>query len=254
MWGTGCPSCGPAEMLFERHRPRCRVSGAIAALVFLSAGLLGGAEVNGVIAITKQITRQRVAPVSGIYHRGAAVGPAGETAEFSRSELARSAVYLEGGAPGAEAPFIVELKQQNRTFLPETLVVPLGATVSFPNLDPIFHNVFSFSKSSTFDLGNYPQDETRKVTFGKPGIVSVFCHLHPNMSASIVVAPSRWYASPDANGRYALKDVPPGDYTLVFWHKTAGFFRRKISVANQPVTVDFTIPVSEEDAGQRASR
>ncbi len=241
-------------MPFARHRPLCRASAALAALALLSAGSLAAAEVNGVIAITKQITRRRVAPVAGIYHRGAAVGPSDETAEFSRSELARSAVYLEGGPTAAEAPFSVELKQQNRAFLPETLVVPLGATVSFPNLDPIFHNVFSFSKPSTFDLGNYPQGETRKVTFRKPGIVSVFCHLHPNMSASIVVAPSRWYASPDSNGRYVLTDVPPADYTLVFWHKTAGFFRRKISVADQPVTVDFTIPVSEEDTGSRASR
>jgi plastocyanin len=241
-------------MPFARHRPRSRGFAALAAFIFASAGLLGAAEVNGTIAITKQITRQRVAPVAGIYHRGAAVGPPAEMAEFSRSELTRSAVYLEGGESFPIGNVSVELKQQNRMFLPETLVIPVGATVSFPNLDPIFHNVFSFSRPSTFDLGNYPQGETRQVTFGKPGIVSVFCHLHSNMSASIVVAPSRWYASPEADGGYALKDVPPGNYTLVFWHKTAGFFRRKIAVAADAVTVNFTIPVSEEDSGKRASR
>jgi hypothetical protein len=146
------------------------------------------------------------------------------------------------------------MKQQNRTFLPETLVIPAGSTVSFPNLDPIFHNVFSFSRSNTFDLGNYPKDDTRKVAFKKPGIVSVFCRLHSNMSANIVIAPSRWYGTPDADGRYSLNDVPPGEYTLVYWHKTAGFFRRPVHVADGAVTIDFTIPVSEEDHDKRAAR
>lgn len=241
-------------MPFARHPQRCRSLAAAAALTLLSASLLGAAEVNGTIAITKQITRQRVAPVAGIYHRGAAVGPPADMAEFSRSELARSAIYLEGGESAPAENVSAELKQQNRMFLPETLVIPVGATVSFPNLDPIFHNVFSFSRPSTFDLGNYPQGETRKVTFRKAGIVSVFCHLHSNMSASIVVAPSRWYASPNADGGYALKDVPPGNYTLVFWHKTVGFFRRRITVADDAVTVNFTIPVSEEDSAKGADR
>ena len=227
---------------------------ALASFALLSVHSLGAAEVNGTIAITKRITKQRVSPVAGIYHRGAAVAPPDEMAEFSRSELARSAIYLEGGPPSAGAPVTVELKQQNRMFLPETLVVAVGATVSFPNLDPIFHNVFSFSRPNTFDLGNYPKGETRKVTFNKPGIVSVFCHLHPNMSASIVIAPSRWYASPGGDGGYSLKDVPPGDYTLVFWHKTAGFFRRRITVADRAVAADFTIPISEDNSAKRNSR
>jgi plastocyanin len=241
-------------MSLARHKKKCRGLAALAAFGLLTVGLLGAAEVKGVIAITKQITRQRVAPVAGLYHRGAAVGPPAEAGEFSRSELARSAIYLEGGQSSAGEDVTVELKQQSRAFSPETLVIPVGATVSFPNLDPIFHNVFSFSRPSTFDLGNYPKGETRNVTFHKPGIVSVFCHLHSNMSASIVIAPSRWYATPNADGGYSLQNVPPGNYTLVFWHKTAGFFRRRITVAAEAVTVDFTIPVREEDADHRASR
>lgn len=254
MWGTACKAQGPAEMSFALLRHRCPALAAIVAFVFVSTAALSAGEVSGVVAITKRITRQRVAPVAGIYHRGAAVAPSTEMAAFSRSELARSAIYLEGGKPSAVESVTVELEQRNRTFSPETLVVPLGATVSFPNLDPIFHNVFSFSRPSTFDLGNYPQGETRKVTFRKPGIVSVFCHLHSNMSASIVVAPTRWYAAPAADGGYSLKDVPPGKYTLVFWHKAAGFFRRPITVAADPVTVNFTIPVSEEIVNERAFR
>ena len=104
------------------------------------------------------------------------------------------------------------------------IVVPAGSTVSFPNLDPIFHNVFSLSKPKSFDLGNYPKDHTRTVTFPKPGIVIVGCHLHANMSAVIVVTPNRWSTTADAQGHFTLPAVPPGAYTVVAWHKSVGIF------------------------------
>ena len=91
----------------------------------------------------------------------------------------------------------------------------MGSSVSFANLDPIFHNVFSFSKAKSFDLGNYPKDQTRIGTFSKAGIVLVDCHLHPNMSAVIVVTPNRWGTKADPSGRFVLPGVPPGTYTVV---------------------------------------
>ncbi len=126
------------------------------------------------------------------------------------------------------------LNQQDRGFTPDLVVVPAGSTVSFPNLDPIFHNVFSLSKAKSFDLGNYPKDHTRTVTFSKPGIVIVGCHLHANMSAVIVVTPNRWSTTADAQGHFTLPAVPPGTYTIVAWHKSAGFFRKKIEVTAEP--------------------
>src|SRR6266478_2542793 len=89
-------------------------------------------------------------------------------------ERARVVVYVEGIVPGS--PRTGTIEQRNRQFLPEILVLPIGSTVSFPNMDPIFHNVFSLSKPRTFDLGNYPKNHTRTVTFTKPGIVFVNCH------------------------------------------------------------------------------
>jgi plastocyanin len=139
-----------------------------------------------------------------------------------------------------------KIEQTNRRFLPDMLVIQAGSKVSFPNLDPIFHNVFSLSGPRTFDLGNYPKGDTRVVAFPEPGVVYVNCHLHPNMAAAIVVAPNRWNTKADREGRFVLRDVPPGKYTIVAWHKAAGFFRQQIQIVEgRDERVEFLIPVEE---------
>jgi plastocyanin len=170
-------------------------------------------------------------------------------------------VYLEGGPgkegspgktePGAAEPVTAEMEQQNRRFSPDLIVIPAGSPVSFPNFDPIFHNVFSLSKAKSFDLGNYSKGQTRMVTFPKAGIVAVYCHLHPNMAATIVVTPNRWGARADAAGQYVLADVPPGKYTVVAWHKNGGTFRKTIEVtAGQDAEANFFVPLPELPAGE----
>jgi plastocyanin len=203
----------------------------------------GSAEIRGVVHITKRLTKRPVAPVAAAYHRGVAVQPNGAEGDFVAAELGRVAIYLEKQAlPSVVVP--AKLAQKDRRFLEDTVVIPAGSSVSFPNLDPIFHNVFSLSKIKSFDLGNYPQNETRSVTFPKPGIVRVYCHLHPNMSASIVVTPNRWAAKPDEDGTFRFSDVPPGEHTVVVWHKSAGFFRERVRLAaGQALDVNFTIPI-----------
>lgn len=130
-------------------------------------------------------------------------------------------------------------------------MVPVGSTVSFPNMDPIFHNVFSLSKAKMFDLGNYPKDHTRTVTFSKVGVVLVNCYLHPNMAAAIVVTPNQWCAKADKSGRFVLRDVPADTYTIVAWHKTSGSFRQKITVDQHGQTaVEFLIPLDENGVAQ----
>ena len=143
------------------------------------------------------------------------------------------------------------MEQKNRRFLPDLVVIPVGSTVSFPNLDEIFHNVFSLSKPRSFDLGNYPMNQTRLVTFSKAGVVFVNCHLHPNMAAAIVVTPNRWSTKADGGGNFVLPQVPPGKYTIVAWHKTAGYFRQEITVTEKGRSgVEFLIPVDESAVGK----
>jgi plastocyanin len=106
------------------------------------------------------------------YDRNAGVALKSDSAEDSLSfERERVVVYLEGGLPAQTGSITAQIVQQNRRFLPDILWIPAGSTVSFPNLDPIFHNVFSLSKPKEFDLGNYPKDHTRTVVFPKPGVV-----------------------------------------------------------------------------------
>ncbi|HWF65875.1 MAG TPA: hypothetical protein VN670_01145, partial [Acidobacteriaceae bacterium] len=201
------------------------------------------------IIVTRKLTRPSVtAPVS-VYQRGTSV-KLGRTADKDpiAFELSRVVVYLEGNAAASPAaltsPRSIEIKQVNRQFRPDLAVVPVGTTVSFPNMDPIFHDVYSLSKAKSFDLGAYDKGQTRRVTFRRPGVVEVYCHLHPNMAAMIMVVANRYYARPDSDGEYRISGVPPGHYTLVAWHKTAGFFRKTIDVEpDRATTADFVIPL-----------
>lgn len=110
------------------------------------------------------------------------------------------------------------LIQKDQAFVPRVIAVPRGELVDFPNMDPIFHNVFSVSPAKRFDLGKYPRPQSRTVRFEKPGIVNVFCDIHSDMAAYIVVLANRAFARPDAQGRYRLPELPAGRYRLAWWH------------------------------------
>jgi plastocyanin len=215
------------------------------------------ASIEGTIVVKKKLTKRRVTAQVPMYERGPAVDfsadPEDDPLAFERS---RVAVYLEGQFPTQPAAAAVQVMEQaNRRFSPELLVVQTGAKVSFPNNDPIFHNVFSLSGPKTFDLGNYPKGDTRIVAFPEPGIVYVNCHLHSNMTATIVVTPNRWNARADRDGRFELPDVPPGKYTIVAWHKAAGFFRQPVVLASgRDEHVEFLIPLDENGRRIDSSR
>jgi plastocyanin len=145
-------------------------------------------SITGTIQIEKKLTKRRVTPAVSVYQRGTAVELGKDTEEdpleFERS---RVVIYLEGPGPtGANTadPATFKIQQLNRRFSPDLLVVPVGSTVSFPNMDPIFHNIFSLSKPKSFDLGSYDKGESRDVSFPKPGMIDIDCHLHPNMAAT----------------------------------------------------------------------
>src|SRR5579871_4363304 len=176
------------------------------ALALASALSLRANEITGTITIQHKLTKPRVTPTGDLYERGMAVPLAtGQQKDDPLTyERTHVAIYIEGDY--ASQAVTADLNQQDRGFTPDLIVVPVGSTVSFPNLDPIFHNVFSLSKVKAFDLGNYPKDNTRTVTFTKPGIVVVGCHLHANMSAVIVVTPNKWAAMADPEGHFTLKD------------------------------------------------
>jgi plastocyanin len=155
---------------------------------------------------------------------------------------AQAVVYLEKLDGAAAKPTEgAALRQTEKRFDPRLLVVTAGSKVDFPNDDLVFHNVFSLSKGNEFDLGLYRQGSSKTVKFSNPGVVDVFCNIHPEMIATVLVVQNDRYAVVDPDGHYSLS-VPPGKHTLaVYW--SAGVLERKeIEVeAGGKTTVDLTL-------------
>lgn len=123
------------------------------------------------------------------------------------------------------------MKQENKTFTPAVLVVQKGTTVQFPNLDAFFHNVFSVTPDNSFDLGSYRQGETKGVTMTRPGVVNVYCNMHPQMVGHILVVPNGNYVRAGKDGFFRLTNVPAGHHRIVAWAPEA-----KPAVAEADVT------------------
>jgi plastocyanin len=137
------------------------------------------------------------------------------------TDLSDVVVYLEGGKERAQ-PSRTTVLMKGKAFLPRVAVVPVGSTVEFPNQDPIFHNVFSVSGDNRFDLELYKRPKSGSWTFQAPGVVRVYCNIHPQMSAVVLVRDNPHFTRAAADGAWALFDVPPGRYTLKAWHERAG--------------------------------
>lgn len=175
-------------------------------------------------------------------------GPGGTPASSlpDTNELKNVVVYLDS-APADDAspaPPDLAIAQLHEFFQPHVLPVLAGWSVAFPNRDPIFHNVFSLSSAKAFDLGRYPQNASKSVHFGKPGIVQVFCHIHSDMSAVVLVLTNRYFAVPNDAGHYGIDGVPAGDYRVVAWHeRTHATFRHVHVAAGGTSVIDFNIPL-----------
>jgi len=131
----------------------------------------------------------------------------------NKPDLSGVVVWLDPLDPhDAVLPRHQRMLQKNKTFIPHVLPVSLGSTVEFPNLDPIFHNAFSNFNGQVFDLALYPPGKSKTVTFRRPGVVRIFCNIHPAMSAVIVVVNTPYYTVSDRSGHFSLPDVAPGRY------------------------------------------
>jgi plastocyanin len=129
------------------------------------------------------------------------------------------------------------VEQRGREFLPRVMAISVGSTVSFPNFDSVFHNVFSISPAGAFDLGIYKVGEARDYTFQKEGIVRIGCNLHANMSAYIAVVSAPAYVVTDEAGRFAFRRLAPGKYKLKAWSERS----------KGPITQDITIKAGKNE-------
>jgi plastocyanin len=162
------------------------------------------------------------------------------------------------GAAPVRAAGAYRMAQKDLTFQPFVLVVPVGAEVAFPNLDPVRHHVYSFSPAKTFELKLYGREDNRSIRFDKAGVVAIGCNIHDAMSAYIRVVDTPYAAKTGASGEVTITGLPPGAATLTVWHpflKAArNEARRTLAIpasgpARQALVLDLRKPAVQHDHG-----
>lgn len=212
------------------------------------AGQEEPASLSGTVTLGSRL-KPRTARVN-LYYDVAEAVPARQSVSLA-SEMANVVISLDG--PGlsdlaalraSAAPLRIE--QKHATFEPHVLPVLRGSVVEFPNADPFFHNVFSLSRAASFDLGRYPRTATRSVRFDSPGVVKVYCHIHADMGAVIVVLGNPLFSTPGPDGRFRIDGIPAGGWTVTAWHERARPIHRTLTFeAGRTIEVPFDIPLEE---------
>ena len=164
-------------------------------------------------------------------------------------------VYVENvKAPPAHGR-TVDIRQENKAFIPASLVVQKGTRVSFPNMDPVYHNVFSSSPAQPFDLGSYRQGEKPgSVTLNKPGVVEVFCNMHSQMRAAVLVVPNGYYAKAAPDGSFRLENVPLGSRRVVAWTQDANPAVNSVELTAHGAEATFTLQVEPRGPHKKKDR
>ena len=139
----------------------------------------------------------------------------------------------EGQKSGSLAPSSAHprVASKSKRFDPRITAVPAGTTVDFPNLDGIFHNVFSLSPGAKFDLGLYRNGASRAMTFDNPGLVRVYCNIHPQMAAYLMVIDGTIWAQTGSDGNAVLASVPAGRAFVRAWDEKGGDYQGTVDVA-----------------------
>jgi plastocyanin len=150
-------------------------------------------------------------------------------------------VYVDGLRGPRTAGKTLEIAQKDKQFSPSVAVVPVGTKLVFPNLDAIFHNVFSNSSGNAFDLGSVKGgDRSRPVVVSKPGLVEVFCNIHSKMRAEVLVVPNQHVARVGADGTFTLPGVPVGPRKVVLWAPGAKSVAQAVDVTPSGAHVTLT--------------
>jgi plastocyanin len=130
-------------------------------------------------------------------------------------------VYVEGTRGASGRGKVLQIEQKDKQFVPRVAVVAVGTRLSFPNLDAVYHNVFSRSAGNAFDLGGIKAGEKPgSVVVSQPGHVEIFCNIHSKMRADVLVVPSGHYAKVRPDGSFELPGVPIGSRKVVLWSPT----------------------------------
>jgi plastocyanin len=167
---------------------------------------------------------------------------------LQKPDLSRVVVYLASD-PAIDAqtsPVVVSMEQYRKAFDPDFLIVPRGCTIEFPNFDHFSHNVFSRSRAAPpFDLDRFDFGFSKSRRFNTPGVIHIFCNIHPQMHGMIVVTPNAIAARAAPDGKFQLPPVPPGHYTLIAWYERSGETRHDVTVTEATAPQEFAIHLKE---------
>lgn len=153
--------------------------------------------------------------------------------ESGSSRVANAVVNLTEVAGSFQPPSeAVVMDQKDKEFLPHVLAIMKGTRVRFSNSDPFFHNVFSSSRVKTFNVSQEKKGDASTITFDKPGLVPIRCHIHAAMRAVIDVLPNPFFDVTNEKGQFHIADVPPGTYTIKVWSEGAGSSTQSIEVTS----------------------
>jgi plastocyanin len=157
-------------------------------------------------------------------------------------DLSDVVVWVEGPKVRPE-PASATIVMEKKRFEPPLVVVPVGGEVAFPNMDPILHNAFSVSGENRFDLELYKKPQSRSHTFEHPGIVRVFCNIHPQMAAYVVVRDNPFWAQARKDGAFSIDGLPAGTWVVKAWHARSGETTTQVTIPAQgtvdlPLTLD----------------
>jgi len=199
-------------------------------------GSSGAAGKEGTGSATPAIPQHKVAALDG-------------KVSVSGGDLSEVYVFVENvrGAPVRNRT--IEIKQENKQFSPRLAVVQTGTQVVFPNLDTVFHNVFSNSPKNSFDLGSYRAgDKARSVVMTSPGLVEVFCNVHQKMNVNIMVVPNNLYTKVRADGSFRIENVPVGARKVVAWSPNTKLVAQKVEVTPSGGQTTFSLEYEEVQA------
>ena len=195
------------------------------------AAVAGASAIRGTLAVGPRSMAAQAA--TNPYPGQAGSMPGMHTPQ--RGLVTDAIVYLERVPADADSilaklPSHPQLAQRDQAFVPRVLPVAVGTSVEFPNQDPIYHNVFSVSPVKRFDLGKYPRGQSKRVLFSRPGLVNVYCDIHSDMEAFVLVLPNHAFTQPSAAGAFSLDGIPAGHYALHVWHPDLGELKREVDV------------------------
>lgn len=150
-------------------------------------------------------------------------------------------IHPAAGVPAGPIrfPWPATMAQRNIAFNPGTLIVPVGATVAFPNQDKVRHHIYSFSKPARFEIKLFGRDETRSYTFTSTGTVALGCNIHDTMSGFIRVVDTPFAGKTGETGEARIADVTRGRAQLTVWHPRLKSKLNEMTVAlDVPATGD----------------